>query len=119
MRALIERFIAPLRYSPICRAVPSGFQRDVPGKSLGDDHINLAAADVVAFDEATIIEFSEIALAQDAPRLAHLFQTFGFFDPDIEESNRWSRNAEKDRCCRSPHQCEIDQMIRLGADRGS
>src|SRR5271156_581484 len=66
------------------RGAFGGFKRDIAGKPFGHDNIDFALADIVAFDEALIIEIGQRLLAQDAAGLAHLFQAFGLLGTDIE-----------------------------------
>src|SRR5579864_1150901 len=58
-------------FTHLPRRAFGGFQSDVAGKAFGDDDIDLAEADIVAFDEADIIEVRQFLLAQHAARLAH------------------------------------------------
>ena len=51
-----------------------GLERDIAGKTFGDDDVDLAAADIVAFDKALIVEIGQILFAQDAAGLAHLLR---------------------------------------------
>jgi len=64
-----------------------------------------------------VVETGEILIAQDPSRLTHLFQSFGFLDPDIEESNGRAVDAEKYAGRGGAHKREIDQVIGIRADR--
>ena len=65
----------PYVLAHLARRALGGLQRDVAGKAFGDDHIDLAPADIVAFDKALIIEIGKFLLAQDAAGLAHRLKT--------------------------------------------
>ena len=45
-----------------------GLQRDIAGEALGDDDVDRALADIVALDEAVIVEMGQSRLAQHAAR---------------------------------------------------
>ena len=70
MRALSVRLMAPLQiFADLARGAFGGFERDIAGKAFGDDDIDGALADIVAFDKAVIIEVGQFLLAQDGGRL--------------------------------------------------
>ena len=76
MRALSERVMALLDvFAHLARGALGGLERDIAGKAFGDDNIDLAAADIVAFDKPLIIEIGKCLLAQDAAGLAHRLKT--------------------------------------------
>ena len=61
--------MAARRYSAdLLGGALGGLQRDVAGEAFGDHDVDGALADVVAFDEAVIVEVRQIAFAQDAGR---------------------------------------------------
>src|SRR6516164_10053681 len=63
-------------FSDLTRGALGCFQRDIPGETFRDHHIDLAAPDIVALDETLVIEIVEFLLAQDPTGLPHLFQPF-------------------------------------------
>ena len=56
----------------LARGAFRGLERDIAGEAFGHHHVDRALADIVAFDEAVIVEMREMAIAQNAPGLAHL-----------------------------------------------
>ena len=60
-------------------------QRDIAGEALGDDDVDRAPAEIVAFHEAAILEARVVHLAQDPAGLAHLLHALDLLHPDIEE----------------------------------
>ena len=94
-----------------------GFQRNIPGKALSDDHVNFAAADIVTLHEALVFDIGKILLAQDAPRLAHLFKPFCLLHADIEEPHRRPRQTEQNSRSSGAHQCQIDKVVGVRTDR--
>ena len=66
------------RAAQICgnltRRAFGGLQRDIAGEAFGHDDVGRALADVVAFDEADVVEIAAAALAQHAAGLAHLLR---------------------------------------------
>ena len=103
----------------MARGAFGGLQRDIAGKAFGDDDIDLAAADIVAFDKPLIIEIGKLLLAQDAAGLAHRLKTLCLFDADIEQADRRTLDAEQDARHRRAHHREIDEVLGIGADRGA
>ena len=55
----------------LARGALGGLERDVAGKAFGHHHVDLALADVVALDEADIVDCGSWLFAQDAAGLAH------------------------------------------------
>ena len=120
IRALSERFIARLRYSPsLARGAFGRLERDVAGKAFGDDDVDLARADIVALDKTDIFEIGPPPLAQNAPRLAHWFKAFHFLDPDIEKTDRRALQPEQDARGGRAHHRKIDQVLGVRTDRGA
>ena len=103
----------------LARRAFGGLERDIADKAFGDHHVDHALPDVVAFDEAHVIEERQVALAQDLAGLAHLFQALHLLDPDIEQADGRALLAEQDARHRRAHHREIDQMRGIGADRGA
>src|SRR5580700_2699077 len=62
-----------------------GLERNVAGKAFGDDDVDRAFADIVAFNKTVISEARQGLLAQDGGRLAHRLEAFGLLDADIEQ----------------------------------
>src|ERR1700719_1746497 len=91
-------------------------ERNVAGKAFGDDDVDRALADVVAFDEAVIIEPRQFLLAQDGGSLAHRLEALGLFDADIEEANTRAIEAEQDARHGSAHDGKIDEVVGVRAD---
>ena len=78
-------------------------QRDVAGKALGDRDVDGALAEVVALDEAVIVEARVVQLAQDAPRLAHLLDALDLLDPDVEQPDAsGARRPKTERAMAAP-----------------
>ena len=106
-------------FADLARRAFRGLERDIAGKAFGDDDVDLAAADIVAFDKTLIVEIGQVFFAQDAAGLAHLFETLGLFDADIEKAHGRPRQAEQDPRGGGAHDGEIDQVFGIGADRGA
>src|ERR1700733_4542061 len=96
-----------------------GFKRNVAGKAFGDDDVDGALADIVALDEPQIVEAGQFFFAKDTTGFAHLFEAFGFFDADVEETHTGTIKAEQNPRGGSSHDREIDEMLGIGADRGA
>ncbi len=96
-----------------------GLERDVAGKALGDDDVDLALADIIALDKALIVEFRKTLFAKDAAGLAHVFETLDLLDADIEEADGRAIDAEQNARRRRAHDRKINQMSGIGADRGA
>ena len=94
-------------------------ERNVAGKAFGDDDVDRAFADVVAFDEAVIIEARQFLLAQDGGRLAHRLEALGLFDADIEQTDARAIEAEQDARHGGAHHRKIDEVVGVRADRGA
>src|SRR6195256_1426967 len=65
-----------------------GLERNVSGKTFGHHHIHRPLADIVALDEAEILELRPLASAQDLPGLADSLEPLHLLHPDIEEPDR-------------------------------
>ena len=112
--------MASRRYSPICRAVPSAvLSAMLPAKPSVTTTSTLPSPDIVAFDEADIVEIGQRLFAQYAAGLAHLFETLHLLDADIEEPHGRPRDAEQNARHGRAHHGEIDEMLGVGADRGA
>ena len=96
-----------------------GLQRDVAGKALGHDHVDRAFADVVALDEAAIVERFQIGFAQKEPGLLDLLLALDLLDPDIEQPDRRPLRAEHGSRHGGAENGEVDQLLGIGADRGA
>ena len=120
MRARSVRDIAARRYSPICRAVPSAVLiAMLPAEALAHHHVDGSLADVVALDEAHIVEERQARFAQDAPGLAHRLLALHFLDADIEQADGRALEIEQHARHRAAHHGKIDQMLGVRADRGA
>src|SRR4026208_620609 len=78
---------AQIRCQLMCRPF-RGLQGDVVGKSFGDHDVHCAFADVVTLDKAMIVEMWKPAFTQNAPRFAHLLESFDLLDTAIEQPAR-------------------------------
>ena len=96
-----------------------GLERDVAGETLGDDDVDLAVADVVAFDEADIVEIGHLPFAQNAAGLADRLETFDFLNADIEKADGRPLEPEQDARGSRAHDREIHQMLGVRSDRGA
>ncbi len=95
------------------------FQGDIAGKALGDHDVHGSLADVVALDEADIIEVGALRLAQDAAGLAHLLETLDLLDPDVEEADRRPLEIEQHPRHGAAHGGERDEVLGIAADGGA
>ena len=93
--------------------------RDVAGKSFGDDDVDHALADVVALDEADILEIRQACLAQDAAGVAHLLQPLDLLHADVEEADRGPLEIEHDARHGAAHHRHVDDVLGIGTDRGA
>src|ERR1700733_3975485 len=93
-------------FAELARGAFRGLERDIAGKAFGDHHVDLAAADIVAFDKTLIVETGQAFFTQDTPGLAHLFVTLGLFGADIEKTHAGSGQPEQDSRGRRAHDCE-------------
>src|ERR1700733_11419957 len=66
----------------LARRALGGLERDIAGKAFGDDDVDGAFADIVAFDEAEIAEAGQFALAENTAGFAYLFEALGLLDAD-------------------------------------
>ena len=103
----------------LARGPLGGLERDIAGEALGNDDVDRALADIVAFDKAVIVEMRELTFAQDAAGLAHRFEALDLLDPDIEQADGRPLDVEQHARHGAAHGGEIDQMRLVGADRGS
>ena len=95
------------------------FQGDIAGKAFGDHDVHGSLADVVALDEADIVEIAAIRLAQDAAGLAHLLEALDLLDPDVEEADRRPFEVEQHPRHGAAHGGERDEVLGIAADRGT
>src|SRR4029078_2671569 len=96
-----------------------GLQRNVACKPFSDHDVHRTLADIVALDEAMVVEMRELALAQNAPSFAHLLQSFDFLDTDIQQTNGRPLDVEQYPRHRAAHGGKIDEMRFIGADRSA
>src|SRR6202166_3392811 len=94
-------------------------ERNVAGKAFGDDDVDLALADIVAFDKTVIIEAGQFLLAKDGGRLAHRLEALGLFDADIEQTDARAIEAEQDARHGGAHHRQIDEVVGVRTDRGA
>src|SRR5580693_8136135 len=95
----------------LARGAFGGLERNVAGKAFGDDDVDGAGADVVAFDKAVIFEVGQFLLAQDGGGFAHWLEALGFFDADVEEAYSRTIMAEQDARGGGAHHRQIDEMV--------
>ncbi len=93
-----------------------GLERDVAGEAFGDENVDRAFAEVVAFDKAVIAHVGQVGLAQHAGRRPHLFDALDLLDPDVEEADRRTVDIEHDARHRRAHHRQIDEMLRVAAN---
>lgn len=71
-------------------------QGDIAGKALGDDDIDGAAADIIAFDEAVIFDSLDVGLTDEAPGLLNLFLTLDLLHADVQKAD--GRTLDLEEC---------------------
>ena len=92
-------------------------QRDVAGEALGDHHVDRALADIVALDEAEIVE-----IAAGRPRAAcwpasrDLLQALDLLDADVEQADGRPLDVEERARHGRAHHGEVEQLLGVGAD---
>ena len=64
-------------------------QRDIAGKAVDHDHVDDALADLVALDEAAIVD-RQVGLLEPGVRLAHLLDALDLLDADVEQADAWA-----------------------------
>src|SRR5690606_36315611 len=94
-------------------------ERDVARESFGNDDIDRALADIVAFDEAVISHRGHVSLTQHAACVLDLLLALDLLDPYIEKANRWLIDTEYGTRHGGAENGEIDQLLRIRADGGS
>ncbi len=78
----------------------AGFQRDIAGEAVGDDHVDPARRDIAAFDEADEFEIGMARVGRD--QLIRFFQlgaALVFFGADIQQADARGVSCQ-DRCAR-------------------
>ena len=86
-------------------------QGDVAGKALDDDDVDHALADLVALDEAAIVE-RQLGALQPGVRLAHLLGALDLLDADVEQRRR---SAARRGTARAPWRRPSARNRRAGA----
>ena len=110
--------MAARRYSAICRAVPSAaFSAILPEKPSVTTTSTVPLADIVALDEAEIVDAVEVGLAEQPAGFLDLFLALDLLDADIEQADRRALDLEQRARHGAAHQGEIHQLLRVGADR--
>src|SRR6202043_2717207 len=105
------------KVSKLARGTLGGFECNIPSKALGHDHVSRPLADVIALDEADVSKLRPLRFAQHLAGAANLLQSFHLFNPDIEQADAWSFDAEENPRHRAPHGREVDEVARVGSDR--
>ena len=103
----------------LARGAFGGLQRDVAAETFRHDHVSRARADPVALDEADIVEFGQVHRTELFRRLANLFAALDLLNPDIEQADGRTLQAEQHARHRAAHDCERHQMMRITADAGA
>ena len=103
----------------LARGALRRLQRDVAGEAFGHHHVDRALADVVAFDEADVVDMRQRLLAQDAAGLAHRLEPLDLLDADVEQPDGRPVEIEQHARHRAAHHRHVDQMLGVGADRGA
>ena len=96
-----------------------GLQRDVAGEAFGHDHVDRALAEVVALDEAVIVEVRQVRLAQDAAGLLDGLDALDLLGADIEQPDGRPLEVEDDARHGGAHDRHVDEMARIRPDRGA
>src|SRR6185437_8403292 len=94
-------------------------ERDIAGKAFGNDNIHLAAADIIALDEADVVEIGPLRLAKYPAGFAHLLDSLDFLDPDVEQPDARPGDTEQNARRGGAHDREIGEVLRIGTDRGA
>ena len=103
----------------LARGAFGGLQRDVAAETFRHDHVSRARADPVALDEADIVELRQVHRAQLFRRLANLLAALDLLDPDIEQADGRTLQAEQHARHRAAHHRQRHQMMRIAADAGA
>jgi hypothetical protein len=91
-------------------------ERDIAGEPLGHHHIDGALAEVVAFDEADILD-RQLEFPQLPSGFLDLFDSLDLLDPDIEQAHGRSLDSEQTTRQCLAHDGEVHQLIGIRPDR--
>ena len=92
---------------------------DIAAESVGDDHIDNAARDVVTFDEAVIVETGILDIAQPLRYGAHDLVALQFFLANVQQTDRRMHPTQYGTAERGSHQGELDQIVFVADDVGA
>src|SRR6478735_1098559 len=70
-------------------------QSNIAREAFGHDAVDGTLPQVVAFDEAIVLERVDVGLTEQAPRFLHLFLALDLFYPDIQQANRRTLDLEQ------------------------
>ena len=97
-----------------------GLERDVAGKAFGHHHVDRPLADIVALDEADIVEMRRLTARAGCGRpRAPASSPFTSSTPILRSPTRRPVEAEQHPRHGAAHHGEIDQVLGIGADRGA
>src|SRR6202047_3350061 len=103
-----KRFAQIFRYL-IGRAF-RGLQGDIAGEAFGDHDIDRSLANVVALDEAPVVEIWQTGLAQQAGGGLDLVDALDFLDPDIQQTHGRPVDGKDDPGHRGAHDRKTDTI---------
>ena len=112
-----HRFAQPrpdLAGGALCR-----LQGDVAGEALDDDDVDLAGADIVAFDIAAIFDRQALHLLQPEMGFLDLFRALDFLDADIQQADLGTIDMEQCAGHAGTHQGKVAELLGIGADVGA
>ena len=95
-----------------------GLERDVAGEALDHHDIDDALADLVAFDEAAVVD-RQVVLLQPGMRLPDLLDALDLLDADVEQPHARPLDVQDGAGHGGAHQREVGELARRGADIGA
>src|SRR5262245_62348602 len=111
----VAAHLALEKVGDLARGALGGLERDIAGKTFGHHHIHGSLANVVALDEANILELRELPRATHLAGLAYLLAPFGLLHPDIEQPDGRPIEPEYHSRHGAAHGGEVDEVAGIGA----
>ena len=101
------------------RRALGGLERDVARKAVGDDHIDLAARQLVALGEAVEAERQIVGVAQQRRGFLELVGALQFLGADVEQLHARLGEAEHAARIGRAHDRELDEVLRIALGVGA
>ena len=101
----------------VARRTLGGLQCDIAGESVGDDHVDLVLKQLVALDEAAIVQI-ELAATQNTVSLTDLFMALHVLGADVQQADGRLGHAVGGAMEGLAEDGELDQALGVAIDIG-